>query len=66
MTISYEVRMSDSVENTGLDGVRFATLEEAELAADIVNAEYARAKAEASSTVGEPTTTFEAWNEAGW
>lgn len=66
MTISYEVRMSDSVENTGLEGVRFATREEAELAADIVNAEYARAKAEASSTVGEPTTTFEAWSEAAW
>lgn len=61
---SYEVRMSDRVENTGLDCQRFASREEAQQAADMVNAEHAGAGAEVIEVAGEPTTTFAAWNEA--
>lgn len=64
--VAYEVRMADSVENTGLDGQRFASREEAQQAADTVNADRPQARAEVVEVVGEPTITFAAWNEAGW
>ena len=63
---SYEVRMSDSVVNTGLDDERFATREEAETAAETVNAVHEAANAEAIETTGEPTLTLAEWQEAGW
>lgn len=63
---SYEVRMSDSVENTGLDNQYFSTREEAEEAAATVNSIFLRAQAEVSESDQEPTITLAAWNEAGW
>lgn len=66
MNTTYEVRMADSVENTGLDCHRFASHEEAQQAADMVNAEYPAAKAEVIEVAGEPTITLAAWNKAGW
>lgn len=63
---SYEVRMADSVENTGLDCRYFATLEEAQEAANVVNAEFPRAKAEVCESKEEPNITLVAWNESGW
>lgn len=62
----FSVRMADSVENTGLDGQRFATRQEAALAASVVNAEFPRANAEVIAAVGEPTTTFASWDAAAW
>ena len=62
--VSFEVRMSDCVENTGLDCQRFATRNEAQMAADAVNADHPGAKAEVIEVAGEPTTTFAAWNDA--
>src|SRR5690606_2612950 len=43
---TYEVRMSDRIENTGLDCQYFATREEAQKAADMVNEQYPEARAE--------------------
>jgi predicted DsbA family dithiol-disulfide isomerase len=56
--------MSDRVENTGLDCQRFAARDEAQQAADAVNADHPGAKAEVIEVAGEPTTTFAAWNES--
>jgi len=64
--VSYEVRTIDSVENLGLTAARFATRAEAQEAADFVNSEFPRAGAEVIEVTGLPTTTFAAWNEAGW
>lgn len=64
--ISYEVRMADSVENTGLDGARFPSRWDAMQAAETVNHEHPRAKAEVVQVDGEPTTSFEEWDAAGW
>ena len=66
MTKSYEVRMSDSVENTGLDCQFFASREEAESAAATVNDMFPRAGAEVSESDEEPTITLSDWEEAGW
>jgi hypothetical protein len=61
---AYEVRMSDRVENTGLDCQRFASREEAQQAADMVNADHPQAKAAVIEVAGKPTITFAAWNAA--
>lgn len=63
---SYEVRMSDRAENTGLDCQYFATREEAQRAADLVNQGSPEAHAEVCESNQPPTLTFAAWNEAGW
>lgn len=65
-TISYEVRLSDSVENTGLAGAYFADRADAEKAAAVVNEMFPRAGAEVYESASEPNTTFEKWDEAGW
>lgn len=64
--MSYEVRMSDSVENTGLDNRYFATREEAQDAADTVNDMFPRAKAEVVESKEEPNITLAAWILGGW
>jgi hypothetical protein len=63
---NYEVRMSDSVENTGLDCQVFASLDEAQRAADVVNSANPAAHAEVSETNMPVTLTFREWNERGW
>lgn len=63
---TYEVRLSDRVENTGLDNQYFATREDAERAAAVVNGLHSAAHAEVSESDSETTITFAAWNEAGW
>lgn len=63
---AWEVRMSDSAENTGLDGAVFASREDAQAAADVVNAEFPRARAEVCRIAADPTTTFAEWHTQPW
>lgn len=63
---SYEVRMRDSVVNTGLDCEFFPTRNEAQKAADMVNAEYPHASADVVESDEPVSLTFEEWNDAGW
>lgn len=62
--MGYEVRMSDSVENTGLDGAVFPTRQEAEQAAAAVNEQHPRpVPASVVETARAVNTTFDAWCE---
>jgi len=63
---AYEVRMSDAVENTGLDCQRFASKGEAEVAAACVNDEYPNAHAQVIETEGHPTITLDEWSNQPW
>ena len=63
---SYEVRLSDAVENTGLDGRRFATRGEAQQAANLVEMEFPQARACVVQAYGEADITFADWERAGW
>jgi hypothetical protein len=63
---TYEVRMSDQVVNTGLDNKFFATRDEADQAAAVVNCWYPEAGAEVSESDQPATLTFQEWNERGW
>ena len=64
--MSYEIRMSDSVINTGADGAVFGTEAEAQQVADVVNGEYERARAEVCSTDDDVTMTFAEWCAQPW
>lgn len=66
MAKAYEVRMSDTVQNTGLDGQRFASRSEAGAAASIVNGEFPMAHAAVAETDGEPTITLAEWSSQPW
>lgn len=61
---SFEVRVSGSLENTGLDCRFFATREEAERAAHVIHLWHPRATAEVCEANEEPDLTFEEWNES--
>lgn len=63
---TYEVRMNDRTQNTGLDCQYFATRDEAEQAASVVNGMHADAWAEVCESDQDPTITFAEWNERGW
>lgn len=64
--MSYEVRMSDSVVNTGLDCQYFADRDEADQAAKAVNAMYPHARAGVWEAREAPTLTLAEWQAAGW
>lgn len=62
----YEIRMSDQVVNTGVDGEVFPDRQQAEQAAEVINGEYPEAGAEVYPTDSPPTITFAAWHAAPW
>ena len=66
--VSYEVIVADRIENTTLDGVRFPSREDAEQALAIVRDVFTIGddEAEIMPRKEPPTTTFNAWNEAGF
>lgn len=65
---SYEVRVPNHVENTGLDSSRFPTAVDAEQAITVLRdmPDYAEVAAEVYACNEAPNTTFERWNSAGW
>lgn len=64
--MNYEIRMMDSVVNTGLDGAIFSDRTEAQAAAELVNAEYPRARAEVIDSQLTPNTTYDQWAAEPW
>lgn len=63
---SYEIRLHDSVVNTGVDGEFFPTCREAAQAAELINSEYPKADVEVCESDEEPTITYAEWHAEPW